>query len=584
MVFTFLLVFVYWVYMFFFYLAAGIIFRELLAAWGFSHHKTEERRTLFLSIFSGIAVTAILLQTLSLFFPLNSKLHLIVSLILVLLLILFKRLRARLFLSLRSLPDFRKFGVKTFLFPMMVFLVFCYATLPISPYDSGLYHIQTVELARDYSVIPGIGNLHDRLAFNNSWLLNVAFFSIGPLAEKPYLTQNSFVLFLLYAYILSKLFMFHETPLNRAGVLRLIFFGLAGFFFFRFPLFVSSVSPDTPSYILTFFILSEILFPQRKISAEEFLCLFLIFCLSVTIKFSSIFSGLMLIPWLFLYLYSGNKRKILIFGLSLIALFNFLPFFARNYFQSGYLVYPLYMLDIFHPEWKILKGVAEEQMTAIKGWARYPASGYEQTVNQPLGLWVSNWYGFYADSPLIKFIVFSLALSPLIFISVLRTKVRASLTTTGLLLFAINLAWFFTAPDPRFAYGSATVLCCGVVCAAIYQFLSGTVVEKIDLNRKPMIAFVSILMISIPLFSLRGHFRNLLLNPGSTIPEYPQVNLESKKLLSGERILVPAKGGMQCWNWSPLCTPYLHKGLVFRGKNLQEGFKIMPDGKSTAPQ
>ena len=37
--------------------------------------------------------------------------------------------------------------------------------------DSGLYHLNAVRWAAEYPVVPGLGNLHGRLAFNNSFFL-----------------------------------------------------------------------------------------------------------------------------------------------------------------------------------------------------------------------------------------------------------------------------------------------------------------------------------------------------------------------------------------------------------------------------
>lgn len=40
---------------------------------------------------------------------------------------------------------------------------------PIKVYDTGLYHLNMVQWIKDYPVVPGLGNLHGRLAFNSSF-------------------------------------------------------------------------------------------------------------------------------------------------------------------------------------------------------------------------------------------------------------------------------------------------------------------------------------------------------------------------------------------------------------------------------
>lgn len=47
-------------------------------------------------------------------------------------------------------------------------------------YDSAMYHMQAVRWANTYAVVPGLGNLHDRLAFNTSSTLYFALLNTGP--------------------------------------------------------------------------------------------------------------------------------------------------------------------------------------------------------------------------------------------------------------------------------------------------------------------------------------------------------------------------------------------------------------------
>ena len=41
----------------------------------------------------------------------------------------------------------------------------------ISVYDTGLYHAQYIKWIRNYPVVPGLGNLHGRFAFNSMFLV-----------------------------------------------------------------------------------------------------------------------------------------------------------------------------------------------------------------------------------------------------------------------------------------------------------------------------------------------------------------------------------------------------------------------------
>ena len=68
----------------------------------------------------------------------------------------------------------------------------------VSPnYDHGLYHMQTVRWIHDFAIVPGLGNLHHRLAFNNASFLYAALLDSGPLAGRGYYLANTLPAFAL---------------------------------------------------------------------------------------------------------------------------------------------------------------------------------------------------------------------------------------------------------------------------------------------------------------------------------------------------------------------------------------------------
>ena len=54
------------------------------------------------------------------------------------------------------------------------------ATLPPTNYDSGLYHFNAIRWINMYPIVPGLGNLHGRLAFNQSLFTYVAALNFYP--------------------------------------------------------------------------------------------------------------------------------------------------------------------------------------------------------------------------------------------------------------------------------------------------------------------------------------------------------------------------------------------------------------------
>jgi hypothetical protein len=68
--------------------------------------------------------------------------------------------------------------------------------------DSGLYHFTSVRWATSYPIVPGLGNLHYRLAFNSSYFLYVASLDIGAWAHESHHLANGFLLLGLLTQIL----------------------------------------------------------------------------------------------------------------------------------------------------------------------------------------------------------------------------------------------------------------------------------------------------------------------------------------------------------------------------------------------
>src|SRR6516165_5501945 len=61
-------------------------------------------------------------------------------------------------------------------------------------YDSGLYHFSSVRWANQLPLPPGLGNLHGRLAFNQSYFLYVAFLNNFPVVGFGHNLANSLLL------------------------------------------------------------------------------------------------------------------------------------------------------------------------------------------------------------------------------------------------------------------------------------------------------------------------------------------------------------------------------------------------------
>lgn len=114
----------------------------------------------------------------------------------------------------------------------IIFFAFAAAQTP-DFYDSSLYHGQAIQWIEKYGVVKGLGNLHNRFAYNSAFLCLQALFSWRSVAGQSLHGVNAFLGLVMSVYALSSLsFMKHER-IRMADFINLLI------------LFYISVSLDT---------------------------------------------------------------------------------------------------------------------------------------------------------------------------------------------------------------------------------------------------------------------------------------------------------------------------------------------------
>jgi len=94
-------------------------------------------------------------------------------------------------------------------------------------YDGGLYHFNSIRWMNEYAVVPGIGNLHGRLAFNHVYLLFIASLNIYPHFNNGFHLANSFLAVVLFIEI----FVYARKTLGKgANINETIPYGLIGLY------------------------------------------------------------------------------------------------------------------------------------------------------------------------------------------------------------------------------------------------------------------------------------------------------------------------------------------------------------------
>src|SRR5262249_32524989 len=121
-------------------------------------------------------------------------------------------------------------------------------------FDSGLYHFASIRWANDYPAVLGLGNLHYRLAFNQSFFLFVAALNVYPVSYQGFHLASSLLVIVLIAQVLENALFSLYCPAEFAPD-RLLSVLLLPVILYRVsqqPYYanISSPSPDLPVFIL----------------------------------------------------------------------------------------------------------------------------------------------------------------------------------------------------------------------------------------------------------------------------------------------------------------------------------------------
>ncbi|SDY20176.1 LIC_10190 family membrane protein [Hymenobacter psychrophilus] len=331
------------------------------------------------------------------------------------------------------------------------------AQMPILS-DTGLYHAQTVQWLQTYPVVPGLGNLHGRLAFNSHLHLLTGFFSAranGPWASLGQQAASSFWFVLLISYAARQL----ARP--RPAAVLAVYGGLSlVFVFIAFRPWISSPMPDSGVTILTLLVLGwlleKLLAPggSVQLSRAEAGLLVALLATAVTYKASA---GYLALPLGFALwrLRPTNLSMPRLVGLAcLIGALVALPWLGRNVVLSGYPVYPLAPWAALPLDWTVPATQAVADLLEIRYFARWPAGDWVTGGHQPALAWVPFWWRQQAPhDQVLALIIVALAL--LLALRQLLSPARQQRSATvlfGLLLACCGL-WFAAAPAFRFGYG-----------------------------------------------------------------------------------------------------------------------------------
>jgi len=572
------------------------------SAWGFAAYRLLRRWTdhsapeasLATTVLVGLMSLTTLCNLLSLWVPIGKEVCLVVTASVPLLIYLNRHSWV---IYLKKQLAF--FAVRTNRLAIVGYLLlFAIALLktigPSAIDDEAAYHLPLIRWIENYPVVPGIANIEDRLGFNPAIYMTNALFGVSWLYEDGLYDLNSFLFILIGGAFVSGF-----LPLLRGKkeqVLSGIIQATALVFLFR--AYLTSMDAD---FFNIYGVLYFLIFIVRQIEQEWFghpdwqtVWSLLFFCFLVTNKFSAVLMA-PIAGWLVYEL--AQKKQWRVLGIALtFGSIVFLSWVARNYYISGFTVYPIYFLDLFDVDWKVPSDLAQGVYSYVSEYAKTENTrlfNQYETAQPVLQDWLPNWFQFNWKQMIGKVFFVGMAFSLILWARWLLIKKKPAqpqLQFLALLVFIAILFWFWKLPALRFGWPWILVFMCTTVFISFETLIKSrqkwlatglVVLIALSLLRSTASSIYEardagklwigdteskVLFPKIQAFELQKHW----LHPVSAHYEATF----SKQYLNQIEVMVPPDHF--CRGVKPPCVPEnRHPGLVARGKTVEEGFRVV---------
>jgi len=440
-------------------------------------------------------------------------------------------------------------------------------------YDTYLYHLSIVRWYTSYPIVPGLGNLHERLAFNNSSLLLAAMLEVGPWRERSFHLLNGLLwMALMLQGVLGALRLASADPKRRAAGLFDTACVIVAFAMTRW---ISSLSTDLPAAALTVVAGSALLGlllggdegPSRR--GEELLLLCVALGTAISVKLSAAAFAALAGPVglvAFFRRADGPRARAAAWSLAVPGLLLGLAV-ARNVVLSGYVVYPSTLaVDV---PWRVPDWRPAAQVADVKNWAR------AETTEDTSGWW---WLHRWANRPRLRVEVFlplGLGLALLAWCAAGRVRARGGAGAGAAWWMLVPLAgacafWFWRAPSARFGFHLfwmfAGLAACGVSLRA-------------GARATP---YLAVALACCALLILTSQDNQLIRAGGDRGFHKPRTfEMTTYVTDSGLELHVPVEGD-QCGDAPLPCTPYPRPNLRLRVPG-ELGGGFVEDPPSTGP-
>jgi hypothetical protein len=355
----------------------------------------------------------------------------------------------------------------------------------VANFDTYMYHVPAVEWYKQYPLVPGLGNLHERFAFNNASFLYAALLESALWARgSTHLVNGVFVLAFLAGIIARFAQHLNGSGVRGPTVFDLVLLGPVLAVGTHAPMF-AGLTPDLPAglaILAGFSLLVSAVWNVPADPDERAFTLFVAgttFALAATLKLSV--AGGALPAWIItaFVLWRMNREQALLRGRMLLMVAGFSTtlvglWVTRGMMTSGYPLYPSTLAGL-PVDWQIPAENARASYDWIAFFARlfhdptaYNAGDWSAYVCSPTA-WIGPWFRDLLHPEYLWQIPVPVVLVATFGVLAARGRARRELPPRAwFLLLPPAMAivmWWVVAPRPLFGYW-AFWLAAAVVAAA----------------------------------------------------------------------------------------------------------------------
>lgn len=430
-------------------------------------------------------------------------------------------------------------------------------------YDSDLYHAQSIRWIEEYGVVPGLGNLHERFAYNSSFFALSALFSMKFLCGTSMHTMSGFFALVLCITALD------ITKSWKNKKFLLTDYARVGLIYYLITIMDEVVSPASDFSIMCviFFIVIKWLdlleASEKNTAPYALLCVLGVYAL--TLKLTAGLIILLVIKPLYHLIKEKKVKDILLY--LLIGLIIAIPWFARTVIISGWLLYPFPALDLFDFDWEMNAAGIKLDAAQITTWGRalYDAS----LVELPITQWFPNWFKT-TLSGTEKGLVLGCLMCLIIYLfdfMMAVCKKRREQFDTLLVIGCILLSYsFWQCSAPLIRYGYAYVL--------LLDFLMlGQVLHRLGWNKMQNIVYFMLLLYGAYKVYAIGQYIYDTRLVQTYVKQADYGTYEMKSYNVGEYVFYyPASGDRSGYEFFPAST--VKMDIELRGEGLEDGFRL----------